>query len=159
MKRILAAAAALASASMWLAGGPAGPAGASIVLNMTSIRVVPGWTYQGGGKIAVIVGCPAANDLPVVFSRMLRGPVDMRKGGNLLIDVTDKTRPGTYGIELVCEVGHGQDVAFGEERVSILERLPGWNMPPQPSLPANFKPDVTVQTGPPPKPKKHSAKR
>ena len=96
MKRILAVAV-LTGASLWLGGGPAHAS------TTASIKVSPGWTWNDGGKLAVTVSCPASGDVRVVFSRMLSTPVYMRNGGKLLIEVTDKTIPGEYGIELVCE--------------------------------------------------------
>jgi hypothetical protein len=78
---------------------------------------------------------------------MLSTPVYMRNGGKLLIEVTDKTIPGEYGIELVCEASGGRAVAFSEKRVKVLQPLSGWHMRPAPALPAHFKPNVIVQTG------------
>jgi hypothetical protein len=141
MKRILAVAV-LAGASLWLGGGPAHAS------TTASIKVSPGWTYNDGGKLAVTARCPASGDLRVISSRMLSAPVDMRKGGNLLIEVTDKTNSGRYGIELVCEASGGRPVAFAEKWVKVLRPLSGWHMRPAPALPAHFKPNVTVQTGP-----------
>ena len=140
MKRILAVAV-LTGASLWLGGGPAHAS------TTASIKVSPGWTYNDGGKLAVTVGCPASRDVRVVFSKMLGAPVYMRNGGNLLIEVTDKTIPGEYGIELVCEASGGRAVAFSEKRVKVLQPLSGWHMRPAPALPAHFKPNVIVQTG------------
>ena len=118
MKRILAVAV-LTGASLWLGGGPAHAS------TTASIKVSPGWTYNSGGKLAVTVRCPASGDRRVVYSKMLSASVNMRNGGNLLIEVTDKTIPGEYGIELVCEASGGRAVSFGEKRVKILQPLSG----------------------------------
>ncbi len=51
---------------------------------------------------AVITACPQRAGAHVVTSKLLPRPVTMRKGGNLLIKVTDKTNPGKYRIMLLC---------------------------------------------------------
>jgi len=113
---------------------------------VASIKVSPGWTYTGSGKLAVTVACPASDDVGVVFSKMLSKSVDMRQGGNLLIEVTDQTKAGRYEIGLMCEAPGKWAVAFGEKSVRIFRPLAGWHMRPAPALPAHFKPSVTVTT-------------
>ena len=112
MKRPFAAviAAVTASTSIWLAASadaasvtwlahakPTPPPVPSAMLH-----VVPKWTYQHGGKLAVITTCSERRDLRIVTSTMLRYPVILRKGGNLLIKVANKTNPGKYIITLWC---------------------------------------------------------
>src|SRR5215469_13650189 len=98
MKRTLAVAV-TAGAMLGLTG--TGVAGAAPPPKAT-LRVVPGWTYQGSGKLAVITACSQRGDVAVVGSKMLARPVTMSKGPRLLIKVTDKTRPGKYTINLFC---------------------------------------------------------
>lgn len=152
MKRTLAAAAAtaLACTSIWLAAAPA-YAKPKQKADVATIKVVPGWTYQGGGHFAVTAKCSYRHDLPVVWSKMLPRPVDLRHGGNLLIHVTDKTKPGKYSISLWCLTKKGQVDAFGTQLVKVLMRLPNWIQPSEPGLPRHFKANVTVQSGPPAK--------
>ncbi len=142
MKRILAVAV-LAGASLWLGGGLAHAS------TTASIKISAAWTYNNGGKLAVTVACPVSGDLRVVYSNILTGQVDMRNGGNLLIEVTDKTKAGRYGIELLCEASGGRAVAFGEKWIKVIQPLSGWHMRSAPALPAHFKPNVTVETGAP----------
>lgn len=150
MKRTLAAAAAAAVActSIGLAAAPA-EAKSRPRPDIATIKVVPGWTYQGGGHFAVTAKCSYRQDLPVVWSKMLPRPVNLRHGGNLLIRVTDKTTPGKYAIVLWCVTKNGQVDALAMQRVKVLKRLPNWNQPFEPALPRHFKANVTVQSGPP----------
>ena len=67
-----------------------------------TLRVVPAWTYQDDGKIAVIAACSERADLRVVTSKMLPSPVILSKGGKLLIKLTHKTHPSKYAIMLFC---------------------------------------------------------
>ena len=153
MKRTLAAVV-TAGAFVGLAG--TGTAGAAPMPKAT-LRVVPGWTYQGDGKLAVITACSQRGDVPVVGSKMLPKPVSMRKGHNLEIKVTDKTRPGRYTINLFCtrKAGKRQLIdSAATKRVRILKILGGFRQPDMPGLPKHFKPDVTVSSGPPPPAKK-----
>ena len=95
MKRTFAAAVAAvtASTSVWLTA---------------TLRVVPRWTYQDGGKLAVIAGCSQRGDVPVISSKLLPWPVRMSKGRSLLIKVTGKTKPEKYEIVLLCEDKHNR---------------------------------------------------
>jgi hypothetical protein len=153
LKRTFAAAiaAVTASTSMWLAATTASAAAPSATL-----RVVPKWTYQQDGKLAVTAGCSQRSDDRVIDSKLLRQPVRMRKGRNLLIKLTGKTKPGNYTIALLCEGKHQQADSVDVKSVRILKLLGGFWQPDQPGLPAHFKPDVTVSSGPPapPRPKK-----
>ena len=115
-----------------------------------TLRVVPGWTYQGGGKLAVIVGCSQRGDARVISSKMLPRSIRMRKGRNLLIKVTGKTKPGKYKIVLLCEEKHKQPDSVDVKTVRIYKILRAFQQPDQPLLPSHFKPDVTVSSGPPP---------
>jgi len=68
---------------------------ASTSMGLTAtLRVVPRWTYQNGGKLAVIAGSSQRGDVRVISSKLLPRPVRMSKGGSLLIKVTGKTKPG-----------------------------------------------------------------
>jgi hypothetical protein len=152
MKRTLAAAV-TAGAIMGLAG--TGTAAAAPMPKAT-LRVVPGWTYQGSGKLAVITACSQRGDTPVVGSKLLPKPVTLHKGHNLEIKITDKTRPGKYAINLFCTRKAGQRQLIDSvaiKRVRILKVLGGFSQPDAPGLPKHFKPDVTVSSGPPPKAK------
>jgi hypothetical protein len=143
------------------AGAIAGLAGAGTAaaapLPRATLRVVPGWTYQGSGKLAVITACSQRGDVPVVGSKMLPEPVTMRTGRNLEIKITDKTRPGRYTINLFCTGKSGKRQVIDSaaaKRVRILKVLGGFWQPDMPGLPKHFKPDVTVSSGPPPPAKK-----
>ena len=144
------------------AGAIAGLAGtgtaAAAPLPKTTLRVVPGWTYQGSGKLAVITACSQRGDVPVVGSKLLPEPVTLRKGHNLEIKITDKTRPGKYTINLFCTAKGRQIDSAAMKRVRILKILGAFWQPDAPGLPKHFKPDVTVSSGPPPPVKKHGKK-
>ncbi len=167
MKRTFAAVvtAVLASTSIWLAAGPAdakpSPPKPPPPQDSATIKVVPEWTYRGDGKLAVIAKCSYRQDLRVIWSRMLPRPVNLRGGGNLLIRVTNKTKPGKYSIAFWCVTKKGAVDAMDMTRVKVVERLPGWRQPPAPPLPRHFKANVTVSTGPAVvvKPKRESGKR
>ena len=153
MKRTLAVVV-TAGAIAGLAG--TGTAGAAPQPRAT-LRVAPGWTYQGSGQLAVITGCSQRGDVPVVGSKMLAKPVTLRTGHNLEIKITDRTRPGKYTINLFCtrKAGKRQLIdSAAMKRVRILKVLGGFWQPDQPGLPEHFKPDVTVSSGPPPPAKK-----
>jgi hypothetical protein len=153
MKRTLAAAV-TAGAIMGLAG--TGTAAAAPMPKAT-LRVVPGWTYQGSGKLAVITACSQRGDTPVVGSKLLPKPVTLRRGHNLEVRITDRTRPGKYEINLFCtrKVGKRQLIdSAAIKRVRILKLLGGFSQPDAPGLPKHFKPDLTVSSGPPPPAKK-----
>jgi hypothetical protein len=145
MKRTFAAVATavVASTSIWLASTPA------YAKQDTATIAVTRWTYQGGGKIAVIAKCSYPQDVRVVSSKILPHLVTLRSGGNLLIKVTDKTKPGKYIIALWCETKKGQIDALAEARVKILMVLPEFHQPSAPALPRHFKANVTVSSGPP----------
>ena len=115
-----------------------------------TLRVVPRWTYQGGGKLAVIAGCSQRGDARVISSKLLPRPIRMSKGRNLLIKVTRKTKPGKYKIVLLCEDKHKQPDSVDVKTVRIYKVLRAFQQPDQPLLPSHFKPDVTVSSGPPP---------
>src|ERR1019366_8955580 len=107
MKRTLAAAitALLTGTSIWLGSAPADARSKppkQPVNHSATIKVLTRWTYQGDGKLAVKASCSQRLDLAVVRSKMLPYPVSLRHGGNLLINVTDKTKPGRYAIALWC---------------------------------------------------------
>lgn len=166
MKRILAIAV-TAGTVLGLAGGGlagtglAAPAAAAkpAPLPRATLRVVPGWTYQGSGRLAVITSCSHRGDVPVVGSKLLPRPVPLRKGPNLEIKITDKTRPGKYAINLFCTGKNKQIDSAATKKVRILKVLGAFQQPDAPRLPKNFKPDVTVSSGPPPPAKKgHSTK-
>jgi hypothetical protein len=139
MKRTLAVVVA-AGAIAGLAG--TGTAGAA-PLPRATLRVVPGWTYQGSGKLAVITACSQRGDVPVVGSKLLPKPVTLRTGHNLEIKITDKTRPGKYTINLFCtrKAGNRQLIdSAAMKRVQVLKILGGFWQPDQPGLPKQFKP-------------------
>jgi hypothetical protein len=73
MKRTLAIAM-TAGAVMGLAStGVAAPAAEArpAPLPRATLRVVPGWTYQGSGKLAVIASCSQRGDVRVIGSKLL----------------------------------------------------------------------------------------
>ena len=165
MKRTIAAAIAAVTAgtSMWLAASAAGAAtatGATTAAGPTAarpgspspsatLRVVPGWTYQDGGKLAVIAGCSQRGDVRVIGSKLLPRPIRMSKGKNLLIKLTGKTKPGKYAIALLCEDKHQVPDSVDVKWVRIYTVLGAFRQPDQPLLPDHFTPDVTVSAGPP----------
>jgi hypothetical protein len=150
---------------MGLAGSPAVPAARAAAakpapLPRATLHVVPGWTYAGGGKLAVTASCSQRGDRRVVGSKMLARPVTLRKGPNLLIKVTHKTQPGRYTINLFCIGKNKQIDSAVMKKVRILKLLGGFWQPDMPALPKHFKPGVTVSTGPPPKAKgRHGGKK
>ena len=123
-----------------------------------TLRVVPGWTYQGSGKLAVITACSQRGDVPVVGSKLLPEPVTLRTGHNLEIKITDKTRPGKYTINLFCTRKGKEIDSAAMKKVRILKILGGFWQPDAPRLPKHFKPDVTVSSGPPPPVRKKHGK-
>jgi len=158
MKRTFAAVitAVTASTSIWLTASASADAAAVAhakpkppPVPSAALHVVPKWTYQHGGKLAVIATCSERPDLRVITSTMLRYPVILRKGGNLLIKVANKTNPGKYTITLWCVNSHHQVDALDEKQVKILKRLGQFTQPAQPALPKHFKANVTVTAGPP----------
>jgi hypothetical protein len=154
MKRTFAAAAAvaMAGASVWLATAPADAKPTPPKppkLDSATIKVVPKWTYQGGGKLAITTQCPQRQDLHVVSSTMLPHLVALRGGGNLLVRVTDKTKPGKYSIALWCVAKNGLVDSLDSAWVKIVKRMPPFKQPPVPALPRHFKAKVTVSSGPP----------
>ena len=154
MKRTFAAAVAAvtASTSMFLAATMAASAAMARPAPSApsaTLRVVPRWTYQGGGKLAVIVGCSQRGDARVISSKLLPRTIRMSKGRNLLIKVTRKTKPGKYKIVLLCEDKHKQPDSVDVKTVRIYKVLRAFRQPDQPLLPPHFKPDVTVSSGPP----------
>jgi hypothetical protein len=166
MKRMLAIAV-TAGAVMGLAG--AGLAGTALAapggharpapVPRATLRVVPGWTYQGSGQLAVIASCSQRGDVGVIGSKLLARPVTLRKGPNLKIKITDKTRPGKYAINLFCTGKNKQIDSAATKKVRILKVLAAFRQPDAPRLPKHFKPNVTVSSGPPPPAKKgHGAK-
>jgi hypothetical protein len=149
MKRILAIAV-TAGAVMGMAAPAAAAAGAKPApMPRATLRVVPGWTYQGSGKLAVIASCSQRGDTRVIGSKMLVRPVTLRKGPNLEIKITDKTRPGIYTINLFCTGKNKQIDSAAKKKVRILKVLGAFQQPDAPGLPKHFKPDVTVSSGPP----------
>jgi len=160
LKRTFAAAiaAVTASTAMWLTATMA--ASAATAASATAARpgpsapsatllVVPRWTYQDGGKLAVIAGCSKRGDIRVISSKLLPRPVRMSKGKNLLIKLTGKTKPGRYTIVLLCEDKHAQPDSVDVKSVRIYKVLGAFQQPDQPVLPTHFTPDVTVSAGPP----------
>ncbi len=154
MKRTLAVAitALMAGTSIWLASSPADarpkPA-KSPVHQSATIKALTRWTYQGDGKLAVTANCPQRRDLAVVRSKMLPHPVNMRHGGYLLINVTDKTKPGKYAIALSCAPKGGRVNGADVISVKIMKRLSPFKQPRTPALPRHFHASVTVRSGPP----------
>jgi len=159
LKRTIAAAIAAVTAgtSMWLAASAADAATAAGATAArpgppppsATLRVVPGWTYQDGGKLAVIAGCSQRGDVRVIGSKLLPRPVRMSKGRNLLIKLTGKTKPGKYAIALLCEDKHQVPDSVDVKSVRIYTVLGAFQQPDQPLLPDHFTPDVTVSAGPP----------
>jgi hypothetical protein len=154
MKRTLAAAitAMMAGTSIWLASAPADARSKPPkppVHHSATIKVLTRWTYQGDGKLAVTANCSQRRDLAVVRSTMLPYPVKLRHGGNLLINVTDKTKPGKYAIALWCAPKDGRVNAVDVMSVKIMKRLTPFRQPRTPALPRHFHPCVTVRSGPP----------
>jgi len=162
LKRTIAAAIAAVTAgtSMWLAASAADAATAATAAGATAarpgppppsatLRVVPGWTYQDGGKLAVIAGCSRRGDVRVIGSKLLPRPVRMSKGKNLLIKLIGKTKPGKYTIALLCEDKHQVPDSVDVKSVKIYTVLGAFQQPDQPVLPNHFTPDVTVSAGPP----------
>jgi hypothetical protein len=152
MKRTFAAVIAVVTAGTSISLAAAGAAAArpgTAPAPTATLRVVPAWTYQDGGKIAVIAACSARTDLRVVTSRMLPGPVTLSTGGNLLIKLTHKTDPGKYAIMLFCMGTNKQIDTMDRKSVRIREILRGFRQPDAPALPKHFKPNVTVSSGPP----------
>lgn len=137
-------AAVAAAGSMWLATVPA-YAKPAPKPPTAKLRIMPQWTYLGGGEFAVTTKCSARKDLRVIFSPLLYRPVVVPGAGNLLIRVTGKTKPGKYAIGLEC-VDARQVDAVTVKRVTVRKQLPGW-IRASPSLPRNFKPDLIVRTG------------
>jgi hypothetical protein len=161
MKRILAIAV-TAGAVMGLTGtGLAAPAAEArpAPLPRATLRVVPGWTYQGSGELAIIASCSQRGDLRVIGSKLLPRLVTLRKGPNLEIKITDKTRPGKYAINLFCTGKNKQIDSAATKKVRIVKVLSAFLQPDAPGLPKHFKPDVTVSSGPPaPAKKGHGTK-
>jgi hypothetical protein len=154
MKRTLAAAitALLTGTSIWLASAPADARSKppkQPVNHSATIKVLTRWTYQGDGKLAVKASCSQRLDLAVVRSKMLPYPVNLRHGGNLLINVTDKTKPGKYAIALWCVPKGGRINAVDVMSVKIMKRLTSFKQPRTPALPRHFHASVTVRSGPP----------
>src|SRR6185437_6398496 len=151
LKRTFAAAVAAvtASTSMWLTATMAASAAmAKPAAPTATLRVVPRWTYQDGGKLAVIAGCSQRGDVRVISSKLLPRPVRMSKG-SLLIKIAGKTKPGKYAIALLCEDEHHQRDSVDVKTVRIYKVLGAFQQPDQPGPPSEFKPDVTVSGAPP----------
>jgi hypothetical protein len=154
MKRTFAAAAAvaMAGASVWLATAPADAKPSPPKppkLDSATIKVVPKWTYQGDGRLAITTQCSQRQDLHVVSSTMLPHLVALRGGGNLLVRVTDKTKPGKYAIALWCVPKKGPVDSLDIAWVKVVKRMPAFKQPSEPALPRHFKAQVTVSSGPP----------
>ena len=159
MKRIRAAVITVVTASTLIWPAAAGAASAAPVAVHAgaklpvapgaTLRVVPRWTYQHGGKIAVIARCSPRRDLRVVTSGLLRHPVLLRRGGNLLIVIGPKTNAGKYTITLWCVSKNNQVDAIDVKSVKILKRFGRFKQPVPPGLPKHFRPNVTVTSGPP----------
>ena len=151
MKRTFAAviAAVTASTSIWLTAAATAVARPAAAEPSATLRVVPAWTYQDGGKIAVIAACSERADLRVVTSKMLPSPVTLSKGGKLLIKLTHKTHPSKYAIMLFCTGKNKQTDVMDVKSVGIRELLAGFRQPDPPALPKHFTPNVTVSSGPP----------
>jgi hypothetical protein len=147
LKRTFAAAVATVTAgtSMWLT---ATTAASAAMAGPAALHVVPWWTYQGGGRLAVIASCSQRSDVRVISSKLLPRPVRMSKGSNLLIKVTGKTQPGQYDIVLLCADKHNRPDSADIKTVRIYKILDAFQQPDQPALPPHFKPDVTVSSGP-----------
>jgi hypothetical protein len=152
LKRTFAAAAAAvtASTSMWLTAAMAASAAMAKPAAPTAmLRVVPGWTYQDGGKLAVMADCSQPGDARVISSKLLPRPIRMSTGKNLLVKLTGKTKPGKYAIALLCEDKHQVPDSVDVKWVRIYTVLGAFQQPDQPLLPNHFTPDVTVSAGPP----------
>ncbi|MGH3284042.1 MAG: hypothetical protein ACRDPD_05055 [Streptosporangiaceae bacterium] len=134
-----------ATGSIWLTTVPAYAKPAPKPPTAT-LRVTPRWTYLGGGKFAVTAKCSVRKDLRVIFTPLLYRPVVVPGTGNLLVQVTAKTKPGKYAIGLEC-VNQRRVDALVIKTVTVRKRLAGWAMASPPSLPRHFKPDLTVRTG------------
>jgi hypothetical protein len=152
MKRTFATAVAvvMAGSSIWLAAAPAyakPEPPKPQPQDTATIRVVPKWTYRGD-KIEITTKCSARKDLRVVSSKMLSHTVNLRGNGNLLIHVSDKTKPGKYSFTLWCVTKKGQVDSLDVKWTKIYTRLRGWKQPAPPRLLRHFKADVTVQSGP-----------
>ena len=76
----------------------------------------------------------------------------LRKGGNLLIKLTGRTHPGKYTIMPLCTGKYQQVDAISVKTVRIYKLIGGFRQPDPSALPKHFKPDVTVNSGPPAKP-------
>jgi len=153
MKRIFATAFAvvMAGSSIWLAAAPAYAKPKPHKpprQDVATIQVVPKWTYRGD-KLAITTKCSFRQDLRVVSSKMLSRPVNVHGNGELLVHVTDKTKPGKYSFTLWCVTKKGQVDALDVKGTKILTRLHGWKQPAPPRLPKHFKANVTVRSGPP----------
>ena len=151
LKRTFAAAVAAeaASTSMWLTATMAASAAmAKPAAPTATLLVVPRWTYQDGGKLAVIAGCSQRGDVRVISSKLLPRPVRMSKG-SLLVKIAGKTKPGKYAIALLCEDEHNQRDSVDVKTVRIYKVLGAFQQPDQPGPPSAFKPDVTVSGAPP----------
>jgi cytidylate kinase len=135
----------VATGSAWLATAPAHAKPAPKPPTAT-LRIMPRWTYLGGGKFAVATKCSERKDLRVIFSPLLYRPVVVPGAGKLLMQVTGKTKPGKYAIGLEC-VDRRQVDAVVIKTVTVRKRLAGWAMASPPRLPRHFKPDLTVRTG------------
>ena len=92
-------------------------------------------------------------------SKLLPEPVTLRKGHNLEIRITGKTRPGKYAINLFCTRKGKEIDSAAMRKVRILKVLGGFWQPDIPALPKHFKPDVTVSSGPPPPARKGHGKK
>jgi hypothetical protein len=79
---------------------------------------------------------------------MLPYTVNMGHGGNLLIMVTDKTKPGKYAIALWCVPKGGRVDSADVMSVKIMKHLTSFKQPRALALPRHFKANVTVCTGP-----------
>jgi hypothetical protein len=154
MKRTLAAGitAIMAGTSIWLASGPADARPnppKQPVNDSATVKVLPRWTYQGNGKLAVTASCSQRLDSAVVTSKILTYPINLPHGGNLLINVTNKTKPGKYEITLWCVPKNGRVDALGIMSVRIMKRLLPFKQPRTPALPRHFKANATVSSGSP----------
>ena len=131
MKRTLAAAV-TAGVIMGLAGAarPAGPGGQAAPMPRATLRVVPGWTYQGSGKLAVITSCSQRGDLPVVGSKLLPRPVTLRKGhepGDQESPIGHARANTTINLFCTRKVGKRQHIdSAAMKRVRILKVLGGF---------------------------------
>ena len=77
---------------MWLtATMTASAAMAKPAAPAATLRVVPWWIYQDGGKLAVIADSSQRGDVRVISSKLLPRPVRMSKGSSLLVKIAGKT--------------------------------------------------------------------